>query len=932
MEIFIRNIPVQSSDKDLREFLTPYVHTFGISVFHCNKFRWKPLATVTVLDVSAGSRFLDKFGRNLKFMGQTLQMSTSNRKADELLLRSLQMEATSRQAIGSPSAKSTSTSSYSKRKFAYNGIYCGYWDYDGQDIKFYPQCSIGQGANLVFGKKTLIARSRASADTSTAYQLYFLYSTIQSMTIDDSADPCIMLSLSEAPRMYEQGALHNDFGGLHLTQRQDNNIRVRIAGLNQQHEQIVASCLVYRIKLDDKSSLSPLSRLCNGSQGTPASIPHATLSIEGIDFRVQKKHLEACLDQSYGHFDFPVRFQVQRLVQNGFLTPRQTLAIINVIDGIFKASGSTVCANAIHRMSAHIPFSGPENQSSAFDYSGLSKLVLESKVKEEHRRSHGLNRIADQAHVRPIHRVLVTPTGQYLEGPDPETINRVIRSYPSHTDHFLHVAFCEENFEQLRFERTVSLQRIIRERFQKILDGNLSVAGRNYEFLGFSHSSLRRQSCWFMASIQDGNVTTNAAAVIAGLGDFSMIRIPARCAARIGQAFSDTTSSVPIPKDAVTIIDDIKFNNRCFSDGVGTMSRSILQKIWDGHPSSAPLQPKLYQIRYAGAKGMISLDTRLKGDVLKLRKSMVKFEGSQDSNIEVCGSSARSLPMYLNRQYIKIMNDLGVPRMVFLDLQKKVVESLSLTTANPINAANFLEKAGVCMVSRTPGLIRNLFDEGFDFREDSFLRGIVELVTLAQLRDIKYRARITVNDASTLYGIMDETDTLDEGQVFCQVEGRIIEGKVLVTRSPALHPGDLQMATAVTVSEDSPLRSLNNCVVFSQRGKRDLPSQLSGGDLDGDLYSVAWNPLLHLPRTVEAADYPPNDPVDIQRPVQRGDMTKFFLDFFENDQLGRIATLHTQLADRFGVEHPDCKTLAALHSTAVDFSKTGIKVSYDLDI
>ena len=48
----------------------------------------------------------------------------------------------------------------------------------------------------------------------------------------------------------------------------------------------------------------------------------------------------------------------------------------------------------------------------------------------------------------------------------------------------------------------------------------------------------------------------------------------------------------------------------------------------------------------------------------------------------------------------------------------------------------------------------------------------------------------------------------------------------------------------------------------------------------------------------------------------------------ETDQLGRIATLHQILADQreMGTLDPDCITLAELHSTAVDFTKTGIAV------
>jgi RNA dependent RNA polymerase len=332
--------------------------------------------------------------------------------------------------------------------------------------------------------------------------------------------------------------------------------------------------------------------------------------------------------------------------------------------------------------------------------------------------------------------------------------------------------------------------------------------------------------------------------------------------------------------------------------------------------------------RHAGAKGMISLDNRLKGKAMFLRRSMVKFTGSNASDIEICGSASRPLPMYLNRQNIKIMEDLGVDPNVFLELQSDAVERLRRTTLSALNAASFLEGESVGKTARVPGLIRRLYYLGFDFLEDLFLRGTVELAVLSQLRELKHRSRIFVRQGVTLYGIMDETNTLAEGQIYCRTDKHVIIGKVTITRAPALHPGDIQVVNAIDVPDQSPLNALHNCVVFSQRGQRDLPSQLSGGDLDGDLYNVIYDPGLLPPRVVKPADYPIVAPKDIGRLVTRKDMTDFFIDFMENDQLGRIATLHMQLADRKagGTQHPDCITLAEMHSTAVDFSKTGIPV------
>jgi len=180
---------------------------------------------------------------------------------------------------------------------------------------------------------------------------------------------------------------------------------------------------------------------------------------------------------------------------------------------------------------------------------------------------------------------------------------------------------------------------------------------------------------------------------------------------------------------------------------------------------------------------------------------------------------------------------------------------------------------------------------------------------------------------------MDETGFLQESEVYCSIqtgEGQIeiVTGSVVITRSPALHPGDVQCVTAVDVPRDSPLRALHNMVVFSSHGQRDLPSQLSGGDLDGDLYNVIYDNALYPKRVARPADYPTPTAIDIGKPVERSDMTDFFVNFMENDKVAQIATLHQILADRsdLGTFEPVCVVLAELHSTAVDFSKTGIPV------
>lgn len=330
---------------------------------------------------------------------------------------------------------------------------------------------------------------------------------------------------------------------------------------------------------------------------------------------------------------------------------------------------------------------------------------------------------------------------------------------------------------------------------------------------------------------------------------------------------------------------------------------------------------------------MISLDNRLKGDALVLRPSMIKFEGSNKTDIEICESAYKPLPAYLNRQFIKILEDMGVPDSFFLKLQEKEVNRLRLITDNPTNASTFLKRQSVGEATHLPWLIMKLSSLKLSFRADGFLRNILEITFLMELRALKHKTRLPVEKGYHLHGIMDETDTLEEGQVYCTVRTDgvnrpIVRKQLVISRAPALHPGDVQIVEGIDVPPTSPLAELSNCIVFSQKGPRDLPSRLSGGDLDGDRYHIIWDEACRPMRLFSPADYPRKDPVDIGRTVERSDMTDFFITFMETDQLGRIAVLHRVLADQRdeGTMDDDCITLAEMHSTAVDFSKTGIPV------
>lgn len=145
-----------------------------------------------------------------------------------------------------------------------------------------------------------------------------------------------------------------------------------------------------------------------------------------------------------------------------------------------------------------------------------------------------------------------------------------------------------------------------------------------------------------------------------------------------------------------------------------------------------------------GAKGMISLDNRLQDHVLNLRQSMIKFVGSNSLDIEICGAAWKPLPMFLNRQMIKIMEDLGVNERFFLDLQAEAVERLQDSLITDSKAADFLSRKNVGEIVRLPRLIKQLMSLSLSFKNDSFLQNIVKTAAMIELRALKHKSRILV--------------------------------------------------------------------------------------------------------------------------------------------------------------------------------------------
>jgi len=613
MEVFVRNLPEQLSDKQLRDFLGPLLLKLSIKTYCCHKLR-KGCATVTFLDPVQGQKFLELHGTSnlkpqaanqLRHMGRNIYCSVSRNVPDPYLLRSLRNEQDRQQTKKVNTGKGPRPRL--ERTLPCSALACGTWDYDVKShLVFVPYFTDLRQGVMTFGRKSLSLQLGPPAAHLPVLQLDIRYSTVQSMTVGNRSHPSLTLTVFEAPRIYEDtthvqnlllpGGLRN----LSLDARQQRHAtKKRVSSISKAHEGVVSSCFVYRLSLPPEAISTIYTYKHIRELPTCISWPTAVMRpARSLALESAELTSKLCLD--FDDLPFSLKFQMQKLAQNGYLLPGRVLALIPEISRMVKRLGVPTTLHATRKLFSQIPYAGPETEAKELDLKGLIELLARNELSSQIEMFYSPDIAERREHMAQVYKATVTPTGTHLYGPDPEPKNRVLRKYSDHVDFFLRVTFVDEDWEPVRFDTDASNENIYHGRFKKVLSSAIDIAGRRYEFLGFSHSSLRAQTCWFMAPFVQDNELLHARIVIAKLGDFSAIRSPAKCAARIGQAFSETSKTVRIRADAVTTIADIDRSGRVFSDGVGTFSSSIMLKLWREYSNSRALRPMLFQIRYAG--------------------------------------------------------------------------------------------------------------------------------------------------------------------------------------------------------------------------------------------------------------------------------------------------------------------------------------------
>lgn len=544
MEVHTHGWPEHLSEDAVKKRLQPFMDSLGIEehTFSCDKPRRQKWANLTFLDVNKAQAFLRSYGEQtlpstvqpasgpqingfsnrrrqrgvqrkarLQLMGCDIFCSKSKGKQrfdpnavlgepNEITLRGLKHAASEK---ANPTRRIETTKG--PLVFEVTSISCGHTTFVGDDLVYIPEVEFQDVGVAKFTNQTLLIKLQSHRVIKIPLE------TVQDLVC--SFHHTLTLTLAEEPSFFQ------DLGELESLMRQltvsaggrvgnSGPTRTRLTALDDQHARVVGQCLVYQLRVTGENLHRKLWSLRNHDVVPAVSYDLLTLRTAPLHLgpssvAMSKLKKELTIDDRPDQLPFAILYQLQALATNAYYHPGTVLALAKLLRRVFisdKIAGKRqISVGAMKKLMKDTPWPRPHGDPSMFEVQAIVEYLRETEDKMASNEAFRQGLMAPTQNLALVHRVTVTPTRSTLHGPELESKNRILRKYPNHHEYFLRVQFCDENGEDLYFNPKISNDNIY-DRFKEVFQEGILVAGRKYEFLGFSHSSLRSHSAWVRCS------------------------------------------------------------------------------------------------------------------------------------------------------------------------------------------------------------------------------------------------------------------------------------------------------------------------------------------------------------------------------------------------------------------------------------------------
>lgn len=504
--------------------------------FSCDKPRNQPWANLTFLDISKAQLFLQRHGTQLippqaqASTGPTVNGFSSQRRPKgmqrkarlhiigyDIFCSMSKKRHESNATPGQPNeitlrglkhaaAEKTNPSRQTKTDenplvFDVTSISCGHTAFVGDNLVYLPEVEFQDVGTAKFTKQTLLIKLQSHR------VIKIPLATVQDVVC--SFQHILTITLAEEPSFFQ------DLGEIETQMRQlvisaggrPGNLgptRTRLCALDDQHAKVVGQCLVYQLRVAGDNLQRKIGSLRHHDVIPFVSYDLITqrtapLHLGSSAVAMKKLMKEIVVDAYPDQLPFSILFQLQAMATNAYYHPGTVLALAKQLRRAFLADRIAgrrpISVNAMKKLMKETPWPKPHGDPSLFEVQAIVEYLREIEDKMASNEVFRQGLMAPTRNLALVHRVTITPTRCTLHGPELETNNRILRKYPNHHEYFLRLQFCDENGEDLFFNPKVSND-MVYDRFRNVFRNGFQIAGRKYEFLGFSHSSLRSHSAW----------------------------------------------------------------------------------------------------------------------------------------------------------------------------------------------------------------------------------------------------------------------------------------------------------------------------------------------------------------------------------------------------------------------------------------------------